>query len=149
MVLLLPETGMKSTELFRLTAADVDVSDPYSPELRIKHAGKATKKDRKVRLPGTFVGANDACRGSYPVEDALFPFTDRFGQALFVELRRRTGRRRTTPRHCAVPMSCAPTDAVRTRTRCSIRSGWRRTHARRQMSCPPAWPRGRYRWPWI
>jgi hypothetical protein len=53
-VLLFLDTGMKSNELFLLTKAHVDISDPYRPELWIKHSGKQTKKDRKVALPARF-----------------------------------------------------------------------------------------------
>ena len=54
LVLLFLDTGIKSNELFLLTRAHVDTSDPYNPELWIKHSGKHTKKDRKVALPARF-----------------------------------------------------------------------------------------------
>src|SRR5688572_17385572 len=54
LVLLFLDTGMKSNELFLLTKAGVDISDPYNPELWIKHSGKQSKKDRKVALPARF-----------------------------------------------------------------------------------------------
>jgi site-specific recombinase XerD len=91
LVLLFLETGMKSSELFGLTVANIDISDPYSPELWIKHTGKATKKDRKIALPHQFVGAYKGYLDKYEVEEALFDFTDRFGQLLFGELKNRTG----------------------------------------------------------
>jgi site-specific recombinase XerD len=91
LVLLFLETGMKSSELFRLTFGDVDTSDPYSPELWIKHTGKAVKKDRKVALPHRFVGVYEAYLEKYQVSDVLFPFTDRFGQLLFAALKSRSG----------------------------------------------------------
>src|SRR5918992_98498 len=40
LVLLFLDTGLKSNELFLLTRAHVDISDPYNPELWIKHSGK-------------------------------------------------------------------------------------------------------------
>jgi site-specific recombinase XerD len=89
LVLLLLETGIKSSELYELRTRDVDVSDPYRPELWIKHKGHATKKDRKVALPQQFVGVYDAYRNTYQVDVRLFPFTDRFGQLLFAELKTR------------------------------------------------------------
>jgi site-specific recombinase XerD len=99
LVLLFLETGMKSSELFRLTLADIDISDPYRPELLIKHTGKATKKDRKVALPHRFVGAYNAYLDKYQIADVLFPFTDRFGQLLFAELKQRSGIKKTlTPK---------------------------------------------------
>src|SRR3954464_10188102 len=54
LVLLFLEAGIKSSELFTLTKAHVDISDPYNPEIWIKHSGKQTKKDRKIALPGQF-----------------------------------------------------------------------------------------------
>jgi site-specific recombinase XerD len=55
LVLLFLDTGIKSNELFLLTKAHVNISDPYNPELWIKHTGKNTKKDRKVALPVRFI----------------------------------------------------------------------------------------------
>lgn len=99
LVLLLLETGMKSSELFNLTLAEVDISDPYSPELWIKHTGKATKKDRKVALPHRFVAAYNAYLNKYQITDVLFPFTDRFAQFLFAELKEQTGiQKKLTPK---------------------------------------------------
>src|SRR3954467_9296209 len=54
LVLLFLEAGIKSSELFNLTKAHVDISDPYNPEIWIKYSGKQTKKDRKIALPGQF-----------------------------------------------------------------------------------------------
>jgi integrase len=88
LVLLLLETGLKSSELYRLTRADVDTSDPYRPELWIKHTGKGTKKDRKVALPERFLGVYTAYLDKYKVTDVLFDFTDRFGQTLANEIYR-------------------------------------------------------------
>jgi site-specific recombinase XerD len=90
LVLLLLETGIKSSELYELRTRDVDVSDRYRPELWIKHKARATKKDRKVALPQRFVGVYDTYKIKYQVEDKLFPFTDRFGQLLFAELKDQT-----------------------------------------------------------
>ncbi|GAA5154329.1 hypothetical protein GCM10023321_25960 [Pseudonocardia eucalypti] len=99
LVLLFIETGMKSSELYRLTRADVDTSDPYNPELWIRHVGKATRKDRKVTLPARFVGVCEAYLEQYTVTDVLFPFTDRFGRLLFTQLKERSGiQRDLTPK---------------------------------------------------
>src|SRR3954470_11963742 len=51
LVLLFLEGGIKSYELFTLTKAHIDISDPYNPEMWIKHKGADTKKDRKIALP--------------------------------------------------------------------------------------------------
>ena len=83
--------GSASNELFLLTKAHVDISDPYNPELWIKHSGKQSKKDRKVALPARFTAVYTQYLAKYPVEDTLFPFTDRFMQMLFAELKQKTG----------------------------------------------------------
>jgi site-specific recombinase XerD len=91
LVLLFLDTGLKSNELFLLTKAHVDVSDPYNPELWIKHSGKQSKKDRKVALPARFTAVYAQYLEKYQVADKLFPFTARFMQMIFTELKRKTG----------------------------------------------------------
>jgi site-specific recombinase XerD len=91
LVLLFLDTGMKSNELFLLTKAHVDISDSYNTELWIKHTGKQTTKDRKVALPTRFTAVYSQYLEQYPVEDKIFPFTDRFLRLLFEELKRKTG----------------------------------------------------------
>ncbi len=94
LVLLLLETGMKSNELFLLTKAHVDISDSFSPEIWIKHTNKETKKetkkDRKVALPAKFTDVYNRYVAQYMVEDTLFPYTDRFIQLLFADLKKQT-----------------------------------------------------------
>jgi site-specific recombinase XerD len=94
LVLLFLETGMKSNELFLLTKAHVDISDPFSPEIWIKHTKKETKKeakkDRKVALPAKFTDVYNRYVAQYKVEDNLFPYTDRFIQLLFADLKKQT-----------------------------------------------------------
>jgi site-specific recombinase XerD len=60
LVLLLLETGIKNSELFAITKAHIDVSDPYNPELWVKHSGRKIEKDRKVALPARFIKAYEA-----------------------------------------------------------------------------------------
>jgi integrase/recombinase XerC len=91
LVLLFLDTGIKSNELFLLTKAHVDISDPYKPELWIKHTGKQTTKDRKIALPARFTAVYNQYIEKYAVADKLFPFTDRFLRMLFEELKRKTG----------------------------------------------------------
>jgi integrase/recombinase XerC len=91
LVLLFLDTGLKSNELFLLTKAHVDISDPYNPELWIKHSGKHSKKDRKVALPARFTAVYTQYLETYMVEDKLFPFTGRFMRMIFAELKRKTG----------------------------------------------------------
>ena len=81
---------MKNSELFALTKAHIDISDPYNPELWIKHTGKI-KKDRKVALPARFIQAYEKYLEKYPVDNVLFPITDRFVQMVFAELKKQTG----------------------------------------------------------
>jgi integrase/recombinase XerC len=90
LVLLLLETGMKNSELFALTKAHIDASDPYNPELWIKHTGNNVKKDRKVALPVRFIQAYQDYLATYTVEDSLFPITDRFVQMVFTDLKHQT-----------------------------------------------------------
>ena len=91
LVLLFLDTGMKSNELFLLTKAHVDISDPYNPELWIKHIGKQTTKDRKVALPARFTAVYTQYIEKYSIEEQLFPFTDRFLQMIFADLKQATG----------------------------------------------------------
>jgi hypothetical protein len=58
-----------------LTTAHVNLSDPYRPEIWIKHSGKQTKKDRNVALPPQFVAVYQRYLAQYHIEDALFPYT--------------------------------------------------------------------------
>jgi integrase/recombinase XerC len=91
LVLLFLDTGIKSNELFLITKAHVDTSDPYNPELWIKHTGKQTKKDRKIALPARFTAVYSEYLEKYMCEDKLFPFTDRFMRMIFEELKQKTG----------------------------------------------------------
>src|SRR3954462_1917718 len=91
LVLLFLEAGIKSSELFTLTKAHIDISDPYSPEIWIKHSGKQTKKDRKVALPPQFVEVYTRYIAEYEIEDVLFPYSNRFIQMLFENLKKETG----------------------------------------------------------
>src|SRR5215213_9127036 len=91
LVLLFLEAGIKSSELFTLTRAHVDISDPYNPEIWIKHSGKQSKKDRKVALPAQLTDVYRKYIKQYPVDDKIFPYTDRFVQMLFAELKKLTG----------------------------------------------------------
>jgi integrase/recombinase XerC len=90
LVLLFLEAGIKSNELFGITKAHVDTSDPYNPELWIKHSGKQTRKDRKVALPQQFTKAYQDYIAKYNPEDNLFTITDRFVQMLFADLKKQT-----------------------------------------------------------
>src|SRR3954447_22205240 len=71
LVLLFLEAGIKSSELFTLTKTHVDISDPYNPEIWIKHSGRQTKKDRKVALPGKFTEVYGKYIEQYSVDDKI------------------------------------------------------------------------------
>lgn len=94
LVLLFLETGIKSNELFLLTKAHIDISDAFAPEIWIKHTCKTTKKetkkDRKVTLPTLFTEVYNRYLALYKIEDILFPYTDRFIQMLFADLKKQT-----------------------------------------------------------
>lgn len=51
LILLLLETGLKSTELMDLKITHFDFSNKYQPELWVKHTGSQVRKDRKLKLP--------------------------------------------------------------------------------------------------
>jgi integrase/recombinase XerC len=90
LVLLFLEAGIKSSELLGITAAHIDISDPYRPEIWIKHSGKNTKKDRKIAFPPQFTEVYNRYVEQYRIEDILFPCTDRFIQLLFADLKKQT-----------------------------------------------------------
>src|SRR5918994_545057 len=91
LVLLFLDISLKNNELFLLTKTHADISDPYKPELWIKHSGKQTKKDRKVALPARFTAVYTQYLEKYLIEDTLFPFSDRFLRMIFEELKRKPG----------------------------------------------------------
>jgi integrase len=77
-VLLLLETGLKKEELFALKRTHFDFSNPYAPELWVKHTGKKVKKDRKLKLPHEIVAVFGDYVKAYSITDSLFPYTPRF-----------------------------------------------------------------------
>jgi integrase/recombinase XerD len=89
-VLLFLEAGIKSNELLKITRADVDLSDPYRPEIWVKHRGKNTKKDRKVALPPQYTEVYNQYLVKYRPDEVIFPYTDRFIQLLFSDLKKLT-----------------------------------------------------------
>jgi integrase len=70
------------------------ISDAFAPEIWIKHIRKTTKKetkkDRKVTLPALFTEVYNRYLVLYKIEDILFPYTDRFIQMLFADLKKQT-----------------------------------------------------------
>ncbi len=99
LVLLFLETGIKSGELLSLKVVDVDASDHYSPELWIKHTGKERKKDRKIALTQNFLPAFKHYTEQYAIKDKLFPYSDRYIQHIFADIKKQTNiAKQLTPR---------------------------------------------------
>jgi site-specific recombinase XerD len=77
LVLMLLETGVKIEELMDLQLVHIDTSNPYAPEIWIKHTGKKIKKDRKLKLPREVVPVLADYVEQNKVTDRLFPITQR------------------------------------------------------------------------
>jgi site-specific recombinase XerD len=90
-VLLLLETGIKKEELLDLRVTHIDVSNPYAPELLVKHSGKKVKKDRKLKLPAEFVRVYEDYKRTYEITDKLFPYIPRFLERLLADIAQRSG----------------------------------------------------------
>jgi site-specific recombinase XerD len=89
--LLLLETGIKLEELFALKISHFDFSNKYSPEMMIKHTGKKEKKSRKLKLPTDIIPVFHDYIAAYKVDDALFPYTQRFIRLLISESAKKAG----------------------------------------------------------
>jgi integrase/recombinase XerD len=89
LILLVLETGMKKAELLTLGVADFDFSDKYQPVLLIKHSGRETFKDRKLRLPVQIVPVFDDYVQRYNVAGLLYPYTERFLSTLLTDAGKR------------------------------------------------------------
>lgn len=77
LVLLLLETGIKSSELMRLQTGDFDFSNKYQPELWVKHGSEQAYKDRRLKLPAHITDVFNDYTKRYNVSGVLFPYTDR------------------------------------------------------------------------
>jgi len=89
LVLLVLETGMKKAELLELDVANIDFSDKYMPVLLLKHSGKQTFKDRKLKLPVQIIPVFDDYVQRYNVTGTLFPYTQRFVSELLADAGKR------------------------------------------------------------
>jgi site-specific recombinase XerD len=89
--ILLLETGIKLEELFGLKVSHFDFSNKYSPEMVIKHTGKKEKKSRKLKLPTDIIAVFTDYVAAYKVDDALFPYTQRFLRLLISETAKKAG----------------------------------------------------------
>jgi site-specific recombinase XerD len=77
LVLLLLETGLKKEELLALHLTHFDLSNPYAPELWVKHTGRKVRKDRKLKLPAEMVPVLRDYVRRYTITESLFPSTPR------------------------------------------------------------------------
>jgi site-specific recombinase XerD len=78
LMLLLLETGLKKEELLALHLTHFDLSNPYAPELWVKHVGRKVRKDRKLKLPADIVPVFRDYVSRYSITESLFPYTPRF-----------------------------------------------------------------------
>ena len=76
-MLLLLETGLKKEEILALQLTHFDLSNPYAPELWVKHTGRKVRKDRKLKLPAEMVPVFRDYVRRYTVTESLFPYTPR------------------------------------------------------------------------
>ncbi|HLW02699.1 MAG TPA: site-specific integrase [Ktedonobacterales bacterium] len=91
LLLLLLETGMKKEELLTLRVNHFDLSNPYAPEVWIRHTGEKVKKDRKLKLPPELTPAFNTYVASFGISDTLFPYTPRFIELTIADGAKRIG----------------------------------------------------------
>src|SRR5258708_15889667 len=94
LILLLLETGLKSTELMNLKVTHFDFSNRYQPELWVKHTGNQVHKDRKLKLPLQIIPVFEDYVAQYSITDTLFPYTQRFMRQLLSDATRAAGLRK-------------------------------------------------------
>lgn len=94
LILLLLETGLKSTELMGLKVTHFDFSNKYQPELWVKHSGSQIRKDRKLRLSPQMTSVFEDYVAKYAITDTLFPYTQRFTRQLLSDATRAAGLRK-------------------------------------------------------
>jgi site-specific recombinase XerD len=89
--LLLLEIGLKLEELFLLKRSHFDFSNRYSPEVSVRHTGRKEKKSRKLKLPIECIPVLTDYEEAYTVQDALFPYTQRFIRYLITDTAAKAG----------------------------------------------------------
>jgi site-specific recombinase XerD len=94
LLLLLLETGLKSTEVMDLKITHFDFSNKYQPELWVKHTGSEVRKDRKLKLPPQILPVFEDYVAQYGITDTLFPYTQRFMRQLLSDSARAAGLRK-------------------------------------------------------
>ncbi len=78
LVSLLLQTGIKKAECARLAVADVDVSNPQSPEVAVRYEDERyAHKNRRLPLNPNFVSAFEEYLAQYKPEGVLFDCTPR------------------------------------------------------------------------
>lgn len=63
---LLLDTGIKKSEIERLTPSDIDQSNPHRPILLIRHKTKNQYKERRLELDSDWIKVYELYRGQYP-----------------------------------------------------------------------------------
>jgi site-specific recombinase XerD len=89
LVLLFLETGMKKSELIELQTGDFDFSNKYQPEVWVKHKGKSSYKDRKLKLSSQLNAVFSDYTEQYHVSGLLFPYTPQFLSKILAEVARK------------------------------------------------------------
>jgi len=69
--------GLKREELKQVRVTDVDISNPYRPEVIVRHERRNQMKDRRLALLEEFGSAFKRFVEEYMVTDYLFPYSDR------------------------------------------------------------------------
>ena len=82
---------MKKEELLALQVTHFDFSNRYAPVVMIKHAGKKTRKDRKLKLPAEIIPVFEEYVKTHAISDSLFPYTRRFLELLLAQVKEDSG----------------------------------------------------------
>jgi len=107
-----------------------------------------------VSLPRQFPQAYEQYLTQYRIDDVLFPFTDRFLQMLFSDLKKQTKMEKNSPqKRYDIRMWCGHTKGERIPTEFLTGSGLRRIREKRRMRCIRDWREKGYNhqsfWPLI
>lgn len=77
LLLLFLDTGMKMSEVVNLKIGDFDFSNKYQPEVWVKHSGRASYRDRRLKLSAQIHDVFKDYIDLFKVTDQLFPLTTR------------------------------------------------------------------------
>ena len=82
----------------------------------------------------------------YRIEDTLFPYTDRFIQLLFADLKKRTKiAKNSHPKRFGIRMWCGRINGERIRRESLTASGWHRIREKKPMKCTQGLRDGGYK----